>query len=169
MQQYYVRWKNESEKRKNQILPTALLNLITTANTEIGCTDYEKYATEVFGAANRDPWCIIYLCWLFITTFGREKALQSLCLIGFTSDVIQLLEAFKSANMFSYRDVQPGYIIFLRMNRRWTSHAELVIEVTDSSIITIGGNCNGKVQKNEYSREDERISGFGKIIYERKE
>ena len=136
MQQYYVRWKNESEKRKNQVLPTALLDLINTANTEIGCTDYEKYSTEVFGTSNRDPWCIIYLCWLFIVT---------------------------------YRDVQPGYIIFLRMNRRWTSHAELVIEVTDSLIITIGGNCNGKVQKNEYSREDDRISGFGKIIYERKD
>ena len=68
--------------------------------------------------------------------------------------------------MFSYHDVQPGYIIFLRMNRQWTNHAELVINLTDTSIITIGGNCGGKVQKNEYTRDDERISGFGKINYE---
>lgn len=166
MWQYYSRWKQSEFERKNRIILSDISTLISNANQEIGNRNYEKYSKEVFDTINHDPWCITWICWLFLKTFGIEKALDYLCLNNFTSDVIQFLESFKNNKRFSRNTIQPGYIIFLRMNRQWTNHAELVIDVTDTSIITIGGNCGGKVQKNEYARDDERISGFGIINYE---
>lgn len=166
MWQYYSRWKQSEEERKARILSSDISSLISVANAEIGSKDCEKYSKDVFDSVSRDPWCIIWLCWIFIKIFSKQKALDLLCLKEFTSDVIKLLEAFKNHKRFTPNNIQPGYIVFLRMNRQWTNHAELVVDVTDTSIITIGGNCGGKVQKNEYARDDERISGFGKINYE---
>lgn len=166
MWQYYNKWKSEINKSGTCNVSRNLKDLIYSANHELGVNNSTKYNIGRFHFNQKDPWCITFLCWLFYSVFGENLALKYLCLFNFSNDVIKLLEAFKDKNMFSYHDVQPGYIIFLRMNRQWTNHAELVIDVTDTSIITIGGNCGGKVQKNEYARDDERISGFGKINYE---
>lgn len=126
-----------------------------------------KYFSELFPMRRSMPWCVSFIEWVFQKAYGRERALQMLCLQagGFIWSAPSLLRFFKFRGCWHRQKVQQGWLVFLRTKNEWTNHVELVIDVTEDSIISIGGNCSGKVLKNTYKLDDARISGYGEIVY----
>lgn len=127
-----------------------------------------KYFSELFPGRRSMPWCVPFIEWVFQEAYGKEKALQMLCLQkgGFIWSVASMVRFFKYRNMWYRKNAGIGWLVFIRTTSEWTNHVELIIDVTETEITSIGGNCGGEVRKNTYQRDDIRISGYGKIIYE---
>lgn len=144
---------------------------VEIAEREVGYHDIDgasKYFSELFPNRRREPWCVPFIEWVFQQAYGRDKALQMLCIHGnqFTPSVVALVNFIKHDNLFHYKVVQPGWLVFFRTNYEWTNHVELVVDVTDTEITSIGGNADGAVKKRTTARGDIMISGYGEIIYE---
>lgn len=145
--------------------------VLETAEAEVGYQaigSASKYFSELFPMRRSMPWCVPFIEWIFQEAYGKDKALEMLCLQkgGFIWSPQSLLTFFKHKNKWHRKDADVGWLIFIRTNNEWTNHVELIIEVTENEITSISGNCDGKVQKNIYQRDDIRISGYGEIIYE---
>lgn len=125
-----------------------------------------KYFKELFPEEHPMPWCLPFIEWVFAKAYGKAQAEQMLCMEnGFVYSVPAFLSLVKQKNRFYRRAVDPGWLVLLRTRKEWTNHVELVTEVTDEWVKTIGGNCCGEVKINTYRRDDPRISGYAKIIY----
>ena len=145
--------------------------VIELAEAEVGYQaigSASKYFSELFPMRRSMPWCVPFIEWLFQSAYGTDKAIEMLCLQkgGFIWSPQSLLTFFKRKNMFHKKTAKVGWLAFIRTNNEWTNHVELVIEVTDDAITSIGGNCGGEVKKNAYKKNDTRIAGYGEIIYE---
>lgn len=146
-------------------------SVIEVATNEIGYCDQSgesKYFKELFPDARPMPWCLAFIIWIFAKAYGKGKAEEMLFMAesGLTYSVPAMVNLVKQKNKWHYKKGAVGWLLFLRLNYEWTNHVELIADVDDKTITTIGGNCGGKVQKNIYQRDDKRISGFGEVMYE---
>lgn len=145
--------------------------VIEIAKSEIGYKEQSgktKYFTELFPEEKSKPWCLPFIEWVFVKRFGKETASKMLYMPdGVFSNSISALILFVKNNGKWYRKTaKPGWIVFLRMTYESINHVELVIDVSDETITSIGGNCGGEVKENVYQRNDIRIAGYAEIDYE---
>lgn len=143
--------------------------VIEIAQREIGYKSTDegaKYFIELFPGEHQMPWCVPFIEWIFREAHGKERALEMLCLDTYVQSVQQLANHLKKHQRWYRKTVVSGWLVFLRANNEWINHVELVTTVTDRMVTSIGGNVGGMVKQNAYARDDIRIAGYGKIIYE---
>lgn len=145
--------------------------VLEAAEAEVGYQaigSASKYFSELFPMRRSMPWCVSFIEWIFQEAYGKDKALEMLCLQkgGFIWSPQSLLTFFKHKNKWHRSNPEVGWLVFIRTNNEWTDHVELITDTDNNYITAIGGNCGGKVRKNIFDRNDIRISGYGEIIYE---
>jgi hypothetical protein len=144
---------------------------IEIARREIGYKangSESKYFSELFPGKRAMPWCVPFIEWVFQRAYGKQRALKMLYMQDgkFISSVTSFMNLVKQNNKWHFKRAEPFWLVFLAQENEWTNHVEIIEEVNDSIIISIGGNCGGKVKENIYDRFDARISGYAEIIYE---
>lgn len=144
--------------------------VIEVAEAEVGYQaigSASKYFSELFPRRRPMPWCVPFIEWIYQKAYGKDATMEMLHLQkgGYIWSAPSLLRFFKAKNFWHQKKAQRGWLMFVRTNNEWTNHVELVVEVKQKTLITIGGNCDGKVQKNTWKRNDVRISGYGEIVY----
>lgn len=142
--------------------------LLTVARSEIGYGEsgdnITKYAAEMDttdfynGPKNGYAWCAVFVGWCFYKAFGRERAMQLLC-IPPRSDAAGCNFAanyFKAQARWSLRPAVGAQVFF-----RGYAHTGIVEAVNSGTITTIEGNAGDHVVRRQYSIGDGQIDGYG--------
>lgn len=145
---------------------------IRIANGEVGYrekrTNHTKYADEVeaLNWAQDQPWCHTFISWLFQKAEARNLApVTASCAVG--------VQWFKKQRRFN-QTPRVGSIVYY--GRNGGTHVELVTEVHDTYITTVGGNTSGSldgryfngdgVYEKTVDRDSSRIYGYGHPDYD---
>lgn len=95
-----------------------------------------KYWEEIKPEWQGQPWCAIWVCWVFTKALGKERAKELLKHYPYTYCPTM-------ANLFKlYSDPQVGDIVLFKKNGAW-AHTGIVIAVNGSQFTTIEGNTSG--------------------------
>lgn len=148
-------------------------DVIRIAEGEIGYRErgnnWTKYADEVkpLNWAQNQPWCSTFITWLFQKAEARDLApVTASCAAG--------VQWFKKQRRFNDTP-RVGSIVYYGPGGG--THVELVVDVTDTHIVTIGGNTSGNandgryfngdgVYKKSVLRNSSRIYGYGHPDYD---
>lgn len=147
-----------------------------TANA--GQNNYTKYARDYAkwtGVNNQgQPWCGMFMLWIFVIAFGLSKAKSLLCGIA-TAYTPTFAQQFKNAGRWKTKDPKPGDVIFFKNSTR-ICHVGLVEKVVSGMVYTIEGNTSsangtvvpngGGVFKKSYKLTHSRIAGYGRPAYD---
>ena len=125
--------------------------------------DLEVYNTP----KNGYPWCKVFIDWLFVKTFGIERAGQ--LLHGWTAGVEQFFNWFSENGQIS-NSPKIGDLVIFGDN----DHIGIVFDVADGKIYTIEGNTSesgysangGQVANKEYYLESSWIKCYARPNYE---
>lgn len=140
-----------------------------------GKNNYTKY-NAVFGV-NGCYWCAYFICWLFYTLCGNNKANAKKMLCGALSGACETLrQAFIKQKRYYTKNPKVGDLVFFKGTRHaGANHIALVVKVTKSNIYTIEGNTStgkgvvdngGGVAEKSYSINYSKILGCGRPKYE---
>ena len=146
-----------------------------TANA--GSNNFTKYARDYLkwtGVNNQgQPWCGMFLLWIFVMAFGLAVAKTLLCGIA-TAYTPTFAQQFKNAGRWHKKDPKPGDVIFFK-NATRICHVGLVERVANGKVYTIEGNTSnanavvpngGMVCRKSYSLNNTRIAGYGRPAYD---
>lgn len=125
--------------------------------------DLEVYNTP----KNGYPWCKVFIDWLFVKTFGIERAAQ--LLHGWTAGVEQFFNWFSENGQIS-NSPKIGDLVIFGDN----DHIGIVFDVADGKIYTIEGNTSesgysangGQVANKEYYLESSWIKCYARPNYD---
>lgn len=143
-------------------------NLVRLAKAQIG-NGGQKYCDALYGGQLVD-WCCIYAGWLL-----QEGGGIDISQYGWSAGVGIWIDALSSKGLYyqAHASYKPkvGDLIFFGQR----SHVGVVIEVTDSEIVTSEGNsgasntsvyCMGsQVCEHRYTYDNSYILGYGSITY----
>lgn len=110
-------------------------------------------------------WCAIWICWLFATLIGPERALKFLgcpapknnCAAG----VPYLWEYLKALGWKVNNDEgQPGDIIFFNTSKKKNAHVGMIEAIDSSRYHTIEGNKSDAVGRGTYAKNSSSIYGI---------
>ena len=138
-----------------------------TANA--GDNNYTKYARDLYPSLQGQPWCDMFVDWCAVKAFGAVAA-KELLGGGFSAYTPTSAQYYKNKGRYHRSNPQPGDQIFFKNSQR-ICHTGIVVDVTDSKVITIEGNTSsgsaviangGGVHQKEYYLNDSRIDGYGR-------
>ncbi|WP_344580843.1 peptidoglycan-binding protein [Nonomuraea roseoviolacea] len=141
------------------------------ARNEIGYREtgvnHTRYADEVPSLrwAQNQPWCATFLSWVFLKAGAPGIApCTASCLAG--------VAWFKARKRW-HLSPKVGDLVFYGPNGG--THVELVVEVSDTHITTVGGNTAGSLDGRYFNgdgvyektipRSSDRIYGYGRPVY----
>lgn len=129
--------------------------------------DLDALGTFYNGRKNIGPnglWCDIFVDWCFVEAYGRAGAQYLLCQPDRSAGAGCSFSAgyFRAKNQFHINNPQPGDQIFFGTGPNNVWHTGLVVEVTDSRVITIEGNTSDQVARRSYVLSDSSIYGYGR-------
>lgn len=139
-----------------------------------GKDNYTKYAKEMDdlnvynGKKNGYPWCNVFIDWLFVQAFGRDRAIQ--LLIGWSAGCTQDYNWFKSKGQI-VENPQVGDLVFFGD----CDHIGIVEYVDNECIYTIEGNTSdaaelivngGQVAKKSYFKTSKYIKAYVRPKYD---
>lgn len=141
-----------------------------------GKNNYTKY-NAVFGV-NGCYWCAYFICWLFYTLCGNDKAEAKKMLCGALSGACETLrQACINQKRYFTKNPKVGDLVFFKGTRHaGANHIALVIKVTKTKIYTIEGNTStgtgvvdngGGVAEKNYSLTYSKILGYGRPKYDK--
>lgn len=96
-------------------------------------TNRQKYG-EAYGM-NGQPWCLMFVYWCFKEAgFNLYK----------TASCTTLTNRYKAAGQWVNRDYRPGDIVMFDFSgqRKRTQHCGIVLEATDTHVVTMEGNTS---------------------------
>lgn len=143
-----------------------------TANS--GSNNWNKYAAHLDtikgfynGPKNIGPnglWCDIFIDDGFVVCYSRAGAQYLLCQPDNSAGAGCSFSAsyFNAHGQFYKSGPQPGDQIFFGSSWQNVWHTGLVVEVTESRVITIEGNSSDQVAKRSYALNDPNIWGYGR-------
>ncbi len=116
------------------------------------------------GFKNGYAWCDVFVDWCFVKSYGVVGAKELLCQPDNSLGAGCLYSAnyFRNKGQFFKTGPQTGDQIFFSYKAGEVSHTGLVVEVTESSVVTVEGNSSDAVQKRTYPINDGRIYGYGR-------
>lgn len=140
-----------------------------------GSDNMTKYARDLVkwvGSpyAQGSPWCDVWVDWLMISVFSKDKAKQ---LLGGWSAYTPTSASYYKTRGKWFSTPQPGDQIFFR-NAVRINHTGIVYKVDDYNVYTIEGNTStsagvvengGCVAKKVYTLNNTRIAGYGRPDY----
>ena len=128
-----------------------------------GPNNYNKYADSLYiqklygwGVQNQ-PWCAIFINWLFLTAFGYDDG--SAMTYGGSPACSIAAQNYKNNNAWSMNP-RKGDQIFFNISGG-INHTGIVVDVSGSTITTIEGNSSDSVAKRTYYAGDASIAGYG--------
>lgn len=137
---------------------------------------YKEGTKEWIHKVNGYDWCTQFVDASFITTYGIDQARKMLYRPVYNNYGAGVSYAYnyykKAGKAFQRGEKKPsaGDVIFFQ-NSKGISHTGIVIDVTDSSVITIEGNSGQNsmyVAKHTYKLIDSYIYGYGHPDYDEK-
>lgn len=133
--------------------------------------DMSKYHAGIY--ANGYAWCDTFVDWCFVQAFGERLGKE---LIGNWSAYTPTSAEFYKQRGLWYKDKpQPGDQVYFYNNKlNEICHTGLIYKVDNNNIYTIEGNTSsaqgvipngGCVAKKQYSKNYNRIAGYGRPPY----
>jgi len=139
-----------------------------TANPGPG--NWTKYARDLAAAgyynANKNgyEWCDIFVDWCFFKAYGAVEGQRIQCQSGpLGAGCIYSAQYYQQKGRYD-RNPKIGDQVFFQTGGQ-IGHTGIVVEVTDSAIITVEGNSSDQVKRNTYSRSNSYIAGYGHPLY----
>lgn len=160
---------------------TEVEKIISLAKSQLGyregknnITEYadffdKQHSTFYNGKKQGVAWCDIFVDYLFVYSFGEQRALDMLyqpkrsCGAGCKYSA----QYYKAHNRFDRNPKLGDQIFFGRPGDE--SHTGIVVGLTDYSVTTIEGNSGNAVKQHTYSLTDSSIAGYGHPKYEDKQ
>ena len=139
-----------------------------TANS--GAANWTKYARDLAAAGyyngnkNGFAWCDVFVDWCFFKAYGAVEGQRIQCQTGpLGAGCIFSAQYYQQKGRYD-RNPKVGDQVFFQSGGE-IGHTGIVVEVTDSSIVTIEGNSSDQVKRNTYSRSNSYIAGYGHPLY----
>lgn len=125
--------------------PKTRATLLQVAKWQLGVCEYPhgtnkvKYAEEY--GLNGQPWCVMFVWWCF-----REAGFN----LYKTASCTSLTNRYKAASQWVTGGYRPGDIVMFDFSgrRNRTQHCGIVIEATDTHVVTIEGNTSNTSDAN---------------------
>ncbi len=140
-----------------------------TANA--GSDNWTKYARDLAAAGyyngnkNSFPWCDCYVDWCFFKAYGAVEGQRIQCQTGpLGAGCIYSAQYYRQQGRYD-KNPKVGDQVFFQSGGE-ISHTGIVIEVTDTTIVTVEGNASNQVKKNTYNRSNSYIAGYGHPLYD---
>lgn len=114
-------------------------SILKEARSQIGISESPKNSNKTkYGkwyGLDGQPWCCMFICWLFRTEPSLIKK---------TASCSQMASWFKSKGRF-YTSAQPGDLCFMNFGNKnaFASHIGIVESVNGDTVVTIEGNTSG--------------------------
>lgn len=128
-----------------------------------GVNNWNIYAADtsmqgVYGwNVQNQPWCEIFVEWLFVHLFGGLKAKKMT--YGASASCAAHAQLYKDDNAWSMNP-RKGDQIYFNINGG-INHTGIVADVTGQTVTTIEGNSSDGVAKRTYYAGDSSIAGYG--------
>jgi len=144
-----------------------------TANA--GSNNYTKYARDLAAAGyyngnkNGYAWCDVFNDWCHYEAADKNAkiAQEVICQSGpYGAGCTYSMQYYKSAGRLDMTPKVGDQIFFRYSGSSGADHTGIVVEITNTQIITVEGNSGNQVKKNTYSRTDKTIVGFGHPKYD---
>lgn len=130
-----------------------------------GSDNVTKYAKEMDdlcvynGIKNGYPWCKVFIDWLFVKTYGEEKAKD--LLLGWTAGVEQFYYWMRDAGKIANNPKVGDLVIFGDCD-----HIGIVELIDNNYIYTVEGNTSGEVEHKKYSKSNSWIKCYARPDYD---
>lgn len=135
-----------------------------------GGGNWTKYARDLAGVGyyngnkNGYAWCDVFLDWCFFKAYGATEGQRIQCQTGdLGAACIYSAQYYMMQGRYDHNP-KPGDQVFFNVNGS-IGHTGIVVEVTNSSVVTVEGNSSDRVQKLTYDRNSSRIAGYGHPKY----
>ena len=139
-----------------------------TANA--GAANWTKYARDLAAAGyyngnkNGYAWCDVFVDWCFFKAYGAVEGQRIQCQTGpLGAGCIFSAQYYQQKGRYD-RTPKVGDQVFFQSSGE-IGHTGIVVEVTDSTIVTVEGNSSDQVKKNTYNRSNSYIAGYGHPLY----
>ena len=139
-----------------------------TANA--GSANWTKYARDLAAAGyyngnkNGYAWCDVFVDWCFFKAYGAVEGQRVQCQTGpLGAGCIYSAQYYRQQGRYD-RNPKVGDQVFFQTGGE-IGHTGIVVEVTDSAIVTVEGNSGNQVKKNTYNRSNSYIAGYGHPLY----
>ena len=139
-----------------------------TANA--GAANWTKYARDLAAAGyyngnkNGYAWCDVFVDWCFFKAYGAVEGQRIQCQTGpLGAGCIFSAQYYQQKGRYD-RTPKVGDQVFFQSGGE-IGHTGIVVEVTDSTIVTVEGNSSDQVKKNTYNRSNSYIAGYGHPLY----
>ena len=139
-----------------------------TANA--GSANWTKYARDLAAAGyyngnkNGYAWCDVFVDWCFFKAYGAVEGQRVQCQTGpLGAGCIYSAQYYRQQSRYD-RNPKVGDQVFFQTGGE-IGHTGIVVEVTDSAIVTVEGNSGNQVKKNTYNRSNSYIAGYGHPLY----
>lgn len=145
-----------------------------TANA--GSNNHTKYGRDLHKAGyyNGDkcgyPWCDQFVDWCFYIAANKSKTLAEKiqCQTGpYGAGCGYSMQYYQDAGRFDKKPKLGDQIFFrYKGTTSGADHTGLVVDLTDTVVVTVEGNSGDRVQMRNYSRNDPTIYGYGHPRYD---
>ena len=139
-----------------------------TANS--GSNNWTKYARDLAAAGyyngnkNGYAWCDVFVDWCFFKAYGAVEGQRIQCQTGpLGAGCVYSAQYYRQKGRYD-KIPKVGDQVFFQSGGD-IGHTGIVVEVTDTSIVTVEGNASDQVRKNTYSRTSGYIAGYGHPLY----
>ena len=139
-----------------------------TANA--GSANWTKYARDLAAAGyyngnkNGYAWCDVFVDWCFFKAYGAVEGQRIQCQTGpLGAGCIFSAQYYQQKGRYD-RTPKVGDQVFFQTGGE-IGHTGIVVEVTESSIVTVEGNSSDQVKKNTYNHSNSYIAGYGHPLY----
>ncbi len=151
------------EKASNASLDLAAANA--------GTANWTKYARDLYqagyynGSKNGYEWCDVFVDWCFFKAFGKTEGQLMQAQTGPLGAACPYSAGYYKAQGRYDRTPRPGDQVFYQENGELV-HTGIVTAVGPATITTVEGNRNNAVSRQNRSRSDAYIAGYGHPAYD---
>jgi len=142
-----------------------------TANA--GSANWTKYARDLKNAGyyngnkNGYAWCDVFVDWCFFKAYGAVEGQKIQCQTGDCgAGCTYSMQYYKNQGRLDMNPKVGDQLFFRYSGSSGADHTGLVVEVTDTQVITVEGNSSNQVKKNTYARSYGCIVGYGHPKYD---
>ncbi len=135
-----------------------------------GENNWTKYARDLDiagyynGGKNGFAWCDVFVDWCFFKAYGAVEGQRIQCQTGpLGAGCIYSAQYYRAKGRYD-GNPKVGDQVFFQSGGE-IGHTGIVIEVNNSTIVTVEGNASDQVKKNTYSRTNSYIAGYGHPLY----
>lgn len=137
---------------------------------DVKSSNWTKYARDLAAAGyyngrkNGFAWCDVFTDWCFFKAYGAVEGQKIQCQSGpLGAGCIYSAQYYQQKGRYD-RNPKIGDQVFFQTGGQ-IGHTGIVVEVTDSTIVTVEGNSSDQVKRNTYSRDNGYIAGYGHPFY----